>query len=380
LEQQKKINVLVIPDLFPEDETDMRGVFVLDYLKASEMYCNNTVLVLKLSGKQKGLTTDTYSGSKIVRLALSDKKIKPFLKPFYYFRYFRRGCRLALQQGPIDIIHAHGSILSGTVARRLSSELKVPYVITEHAGPFSQVTGSYWKLKWTRKIIEGAAAVLNVSQHAREEILKAGIRMKSSFVTYNPVDTGLFLPGAEKADQFLFVARLDAFKGALRTVKAFRLIHAKHPGWKLVIIGEGEESVPIKKFLSADPAFASRVVLKGYMTKSGLAAEMARSRFLVFPSLHESFGLVAAEALSCGIPVIATNRTAPKEIVNDSNGLLVDPESVEDISKAINSMVTAYKKFDAAGIRSAVLDKVGLTSFGERLNAIYLDSISNFRS
>jgi glycosyltransferase involved in cell wall biosynthesis len=58
----------------------------------------------------------------------------------------------------------------------------------------------------------------------------------------------------------------------------------------------------------------------------------------VFPSLHETFGLPILEAMSCGCPVISSDQTACPEIVGDA-GLLVDPRSVAQIRKAMQTII-----------------------------------------
>jgi len=379
LENSAKIKALVIPDLFPDEEDRIKGIFMLSYLGATEKFCNNVVLVLKLFGQNKGLKNGKYLQSNIIHYTFSNNKISKLLKPFYYFKYFRKGTELGKSLADVSIIHAHGSILSGTIAWLLSRKLKIPFVITEHVGPFSVVTGNSWKYKWTKFIIQKASAVLCVSEHSKNEIIKAGIKIKKAYITYNPVNTELFIPLPEKENNILFVGRLDNFKGALRTVKAFHSVYKKYPGWKLVIVGEGEDLNPIRQFLEKDSSYEKTVVLKGNLNRQDLAKEMAQSKFLVFPSLHETFGLVAAEALSCGTPVIAANVTGPSEFVHSENGCVVDPLDEKQISLAIEKMITDHSQFNSEQIRNEVISRFGYDSFGGKLRDIYSATISNFK-
>jgi glycosyltransferase involved in cell wall biosynthesis len=60
---------------------------------------------------------------------------------------------------------------------------------------------------------------------------------------------------------------------------------------------------------------------------------------LVLPSLAEGFGITALEAMTVGVPVVASNRGALPEVVGDA-GLLVDPESVSDLSNALERVLS----------------------------------------
>jgi glycosyltransferase involved in cell wall biosynthesis len=378
LSGQQKINVLVIPDLFPQDENDMKGVFITDYLKASSEFCNVRVLVMRLQGKKRGIERVKKYNADVITCTISEKPVAKWMKPFYYAKYFRKSIELGLQEKNIQIIHAHGSILSGTIAWRLSEKMKIPFVLTEHAGPFSAVKG--WKLKWTKFIMKRAHAVLNVSAHAKNEIQRSGVKMRESFVTYNPVDTELFYPSENKNKAFLFAGRLDIFKGAYKLVAIFHQIYRNYPDWKFVIVGDGEDLPKIKDFLGAHPELKEKVILKGLLNRKALASEMSKSAFFVFPSLHETFGLVIAEALSCGIPVIAPDRTAPPEFVHDINGLLIDPEDEKQIREALEKMLNDHSSYDSQKMRQEIIERFGFNNFGRKLHAIYSGTISKFKS
>jgi glycosyltransferase involved in cell wall biosynthesis len=364
--------VLVIPDLFPKFKGDVQGVFVLDYLWATQPYCNNTVLFVRLSGQKKGLVIEKEVEATVYRYCFTEKSVPSFLKPVYYLRWFLKGFSLGKELKDIDIIHSHGTILGGTLGYLLSKKLDKPLVITEHQGPFSMISGSFWKRNWARFTLQKADRVLVVSEHLKKEMLEAGIHPKEITVTYNPVDTELFSPSPDKKikKNILFASRLDVFKGALRSLKAFHSIAAKYPDWSFTIVGEGGEFTALQEYITTHK-LQPRVMLKGHKRKDELPTEMRNADFLVAPSLHESFGLVIAEALSCGIPVIAPNRTGPAEFVNEKCGLLVNPGSVEEIANAVERMIANLEEYDAVAIRNYVVEKFGIEELGKRIVNAY---------
>lgn len=371
-----KINVLVIPDLFPKFKGDVQGIFVLDYLSSTSPYCNNTVLFGRLTSDKKGTSFVKNDDYDLYRFSMSSKKVPFYLKPFYYLLWFIKGYQIGKTFKNTEIIHAHGTILSGTLSYLLSKKLKVPFIITEHQGPFSMTSENFWKRNWTKFIMQKADAVLTVSNHLKEEILKTEIHPKQIIVSYNPVDTDLF---KLKSNQFnktmLFVGRLDNFKGALRCLEAFDRMNEKFPDWKFTIVGDGEDYQPILSYLNNKPALKSKVKLTGQLSKSEIAFEMQQSDFLVFPSKHESFGLVITEALSVGLPVIVGNTTAPIEFVDSENGLMVPFDDINAIANAIENMISNLKNYHSQDIRNEIISKFGFKSFGEKLANIYVSFI-----
>lgn len=369
--EEKKINLLVIPDLFPKFEGDVQGIFVLDYLKSVERYCNIIVLVVRLSGK-KGLTIEKTGNYTIYRYCFSEKKVPFHLKPFYYALWFSKGYSIGKKLTETDIIHSHGTILGGTLSFLLSRKFKKPFIITEHQGPFSMISGSFWKRNWAKYILQKANKVLTVSNHLKQEILASNIHPKEIEVTYNPVDTELFSLRAPVSTQnILYAGRLDNFKGAFRSLMAFEKITDQFPGWKFTLIGDGEDYQPIKKYLEQRPKLQKKVLLEGKKSKAEIAREMQNADFFVFPSRHESFGLVIAEALSCGLPVITTDRTAPKEFVNPSLGILVPADNIEAIAEAMKKMIVNLNSYNPGIIRQEMVDRFSFENFGKKLAGIY---------
>lgn len=130
----------------------------------------------------------------------------------------------------------------------------------------------------------------------------------------NPVELDLSAPRirAEQNDIFLFIGRLMPEKGALDFARA-----ARAAGVRAVFLGAGPEQEAIR-------AVNPRAELMGWVGPEEVARWLSWARALVFPSVWpEPFGLVAAEALSRGIPVIAGRWNAAREMIEDGvNGVV----------------------------------------------------------
>lgn len=76
----------------------------------------------------------------------------------------------------------------------------------------------------------------------------------------------------------------------------------------------------------------------GRVPRARLVRLMQAASVFVYPSLYEGFGLPPAEAMSCGIPTIASNRSSLPEVIGDA-GLLFEPESAEELARAIRRLL-----------------------------------------
>jgi glycosyltransferase involved in cell wall biosynthesis len=336
------------------------------------------VFAPRLTGKIKGLIEDEVNGITVTRYSATDKSVRGIAKFLLYRKLLRKATQEAAKIPNIDIIHAHGSIISGTIAAKIARQKRIPFIVTEHIGPFSVVTDTGWKKRWTKNILEKANALLCVSQHQKNEILSAEIHPHQVFVTYNPVDTDLFIPAENTTEKknILFVGRLDNFKGALRSATAFKNLCADHPDWTFTIVGDGEDMPALREFIQ-NTKLEKRILLKGTLTKTEIAKEMQQADFLVFPSRHESFGLVIVEAMSCGLPVITTNKTAPKEFVDASCGILIEPDDTDAIAESLKKMISTHSSYNSAAIRQKAVEEFGLEKFGKKLLGIYTSLLNN---
>ena len=133
----------------------------------------------------------------------------------------------------------------------------------------------------------------------------------------------------------------------------------------------------MQKFIQENEELKYRVKLTGKQSKQEIAVLMQQSSFFVSPSEHETFGLVIAEAMSSGLPVIVGNETAPKEFVDNSSGILIPPRDIDALVVAMVQLIEHLNDYDSAAIRQTILDRFSFEAFGERLDGIYRDLITN---
>lgn len=118
-------------------------------------------------------------------------------------------------------------------------------------------------------------------------------------------------------------------KNNAQVIEAARRLFADYPDLQLAIAGSNWRGRTFDSSLLND-----RVRLLGYVSQEDLPVLMQSAEALVFPSLHEGFGLPVIEAMALGLPVVTSNVTALPEVAGGA-ALLVNPDSVDEIVAAI---------------------------------------------
>ena len=159
----------------------------------------------------------------------------------------------------------------------------------------------------------------------------------------------------QDARLLVHVGGMNAHKNLLGLLKAMPQIVEAEPRTHLALVGDTsgkgfwDNVGELKAFIAANDPLSDHVHFTGYVSDPDLAELLNASEALVFPSLWEGFGLPAVEAMSCGIPVLASNRGGSlPEVVGDA-GLLYDPED----PGAIASCITGFLRDDELRARLA---------------------------
>lgn len=124
-----------------------------------------------------------------------------------------------------------------------------------------------------------------------------------------------------------------ARKNIFRMFEAYRIAREKGLAQKLIVVGKAQPEV-YEKARSIDG-----IKVLGFVSEEHLIRLLQGADALIFPSLHEGFGLPLLESMACGTPVITSNTFSPPEVVKDG-GLFVNPYDVNDIASKIIDIST----------------------------------------
>jgi glycogen synthase len=239
-------------------------------------------------------------------------------------------------------------------------ELKLPIVF--HLGSYwllyarsPETEQSRLRIRWLKQRLIGSipelawTSLIAVSTTVKEEYTQAGFDPRRIEVIYNGIDPRfLTLPRSsyneEKTCQLLYVGRIRVEKGILVILKALHLLmqDSTVPPIRLHIFGDGDQTYinELKSFLH-EKSLEELVSFHGRVTQDELIAYYDQSQIMLVPSLwQEPFGLVVAEAMARGLPVIASNIGGPSEIITDEkNGLLVKAGDEHALAEAINQLI-----------------------------------------
>lgn len=245
---------------------------------------------------------------------------------------------VALRCG-LDILHVHYAIphaAGAYLARQMLGSDRVKVVTTLHGTDITLVGQEPSFFPITRFLIEQSDAVTAVSGFLRDETVRVFDAGRDIEVIPNFVDARLYVPRVDADVRARFAApheKLLVHASNFRKVKnpgvvieVFARVAASLPA-RLLLIGDGPEMPLVREDLAAR-GLLDRVTFLGAV--SGLEDVLPVCDLLLLPSLHESFGLVALEAMACGVVPLATNRGGAGEFVQDGvNGYLKDPQDVE---------------------------------------------------
>ena len=165
----------------------------------------------------------------------------------------------------------------------------------------------------------------------------------------------------------LSVARMYPRKRLNDLLLAAAILRERIPTAQIRIVGEGPESLGLRA-LHRELGLGDTAVLLGEVTRRMLAVEYVSAHCFCLPTVQEGFGLVFAEAMAAGLPVVACRAAAVPEIVEDrQTGLLVNPRSPGELATALETLLTNRELSEEFGrVATERVEAFGLESVARR--------------
>lgn len=378
------MNILFLTSWYPTKSKPNLGVFVQEHAQSLRYTDNSVVLVALVVSNSKKLfklsrktTTDGRIETIVIEVQSRFSNSIHYLIPLQYM-LLKRELKKILKSGfQPDIVHANVIHSAGIMGHWISRKLNIPLVITEH---WSKLEGFLEKpvlARWGVAAYKHASTIMPVSKFLKDKIhsLIPDLSESSFQEVGNVVDyrTFAFKEKRQPSKPFrfcaiatwnnkkvpdklpgLFINALSAFQKTLQTEVL------------LSVVGGGDQLLELKELCASENIQAT---FTDFLKKNEIVSRLHEADFFIHASSIETFGVVVAEALMCGVPVVCSRVGALPELVNDSNGVLCDNSNIDDWVTGLESITS--KKFDHKLISDNIKKEFSSEAIGQKFNKIY---------
>jgi len=287
------------------------------------------------------------------------------------------------RHGRLDVLHVHYAIpnaASAVMARQIVAPQPLPVVTTLHGTDVTLVGNDPNYLETTRWSILQSDAVTAVSRSLRRtSIEQLGIHNQidviPNFIDPERYERARETPGARRWAKpgegvLIHISNFRPVKRVLDVIRVFERVLVQFP-CRLLMVGDGPDRGKVEQYCR-EHDICNAVTFIGSLPL--IEEVLIGADLFLLPSESESFGLAALEALSCKVPVIATNAGGLPEVVVDGEcGFLCPVGDVEAMANAANLLLSDPQRRRAmgeAGRRRAV-ETFGQDAVVGRYRAIY---------
>ncbi len=271
-----------------------------------------------------------------------------------YLQEFKNKLEEFLDLNSFDVIHAH-YWLSGLVARQISNELNIPFIFTSHSlGIF--LDGYNKERVDCEKIVMTSTNLVTASSVFETMLIADTYKIDENKIEkITPgVDREIFIPdlSVEKENIILSIGRIQEQKGQLQTLKFLNNFKKIQNDFKCYFVGgpsgkHGNEYLEELNQTVKDFNLDKHVKFLDDLPQTEIIELFKKAKLLIHTSKFETFGLVAIEANTMGVPVLTTNNGSLMEIIeNNKNGYLSEDLIDANVNNFVNNLFNDVTKYE----------------------------------
>lgn len=390
------MNLFIIPSWYPNPRQPIAGIFTQEQAEAVADLATDVRVIVSTWGHDAGTVPVRSPGKALATLrwyftqdsnqlierqgvyeilnpALSWSRCLPFGGANQLIAVNRKNLRLATARfGRMDLIHAHVSYPGGYITSILGREFDIPYVLTEHMSPFPfpSLMRQGRPLPEIDQAFSFAKATIAVSPSLAKRIASFGY--SKPCIIPNVVDERRFQTGAPALNKRIFftLCGLNDQKGIDHLLEAIALWNPPANRYEFRIGGDGPMR-QIYQDTAGRLGVADRIRWLGPVSRDQGPQLFRDCHIYVMPSRHETFGVVYAEAIASGKPVIATRCGGPEFIVNKINGVLIEVGDIPALAAAMRNLADTWEQYDPQAIRADFLTRFSRPVIVRQLVSLY---------
>ncbi len=275
-----------------------------------------------------------------------------------------------------DIVHVQVAMKAGLFAKKLKRKYNIPFVLTEHwtgyhpqSKPGLKEQGLYFS--WLSKsIIKNASMFLPVSTDLGKTVNQYLLPVAFKVIP-NVVDASLFyyLPKPFSKFRFIHLSYLHFQKNPEGILQACKLLKDKGCIFELQLIGRKDEALQL---VATELGLLNEFVFfEDAISYPEVANRMQHASALLLFSRFENLPCVMLEALCCGLPVISSRVGGIAEVIDDSNGILVENENTIQLAEAMLLLIKNYESYNRLAIAANAQQLYSYQTVGKQIWEVY---------
>jgi glycosyltransferase involved in cell wall biosynthesis len=380
------MRVVMVAHSFPRFEGDVAGVWIGRLAEALAVRGHAVTAIAPADHGERGAPTLGRVAVRRVRYATASRETLAYHGTMHRLagrsplaaltfaalvRAFARAVGAECRSGTVDIVHAHWWIPGG-LATCLAARGGRPFVVTLHGTDVATARKVPGGKLLMGAVLRRAAAVTAVSSALADAAVAAG-RLRAA-VALTPMPLASLPPPVASTPRrgAIFVGRLTAQKRVDDLLDALAILARSGERLDLTVVGDGPERARLERRAAA-PDLAGTVTFVGAVPPEAVPGHYAGKRVCVLPSVDEGLGLVVAEALAAGVPVVATRSGGIPDLLTDpESGELVPPANPAALADAIRH-VNGDDRYLAGALRAgrALLERLSPEAVAQRFEELY---------
>ena len=375
------MNIYLIVRGFPTKTDPQWGNFEYDQAKALAAV-GHKVIMLSVDVRWKSRTRrlgireirssgiisySLYCGPWVVLSMISTKFCESLIK-ILFLRLFKYAIN---KEGMPDVLYSH--YLNGSdYAVPIKRKYNIPVVGLEHWSELGKEKPSNLAIEKARKVYPQLDRLLVVSNALKENIQRfVGI---PSEVLPNIIGSDFVIrtegTRSQGAVSFVSTGNLVEIKRMDLIIKSLASVISKGYNVEVTIVGDGKERESLQ-LLAHSLNISKYVKFTGRRTRAEIVSILNNSDVYILASSSETFGVAAAEALACGLPVIATDCGGPRDFISDMNGVMIPVNDEEKLTGAMIYMTEHYKHYDRSVISNDFHKRFSAEAVANQLTNIF---------
>jgi len=345
--------ILWLVSWYPNRFDKYDGDFIQRHARAAAINNDIHVIFVKNADISQVIEEEWNYATGLTEQIVYIKKTNTLFKQLRWLAQYKKAINNYIKKNGLPVIvHVHIPWKAGMLALWLKRKYRISFIVTEHWGIYNDVLKENFSNKSLlhkriiKQVFRQAELFTSVSKFLAKGITRKVIDQSYKIIP-NVVDTTIFNLSEKKYSKFTFihVSNMVPLKNVPGILNAFKSLIAT-TGIEVQLIMIGNKNNSYKDMVSEWGLLNRSFFFKGEIPYTEVAKEMQLSHCLILNSYIENAPCVISEALCCGLPVISTNVGGISEMVNDTNGFLIDTGSEETVALSMLKMINEHIHFN----------------------------------